>query len=151
MRKQVELCAKALKSAGLQPGECVTIALPNCPQALCLFYAVNLAGGVVSMIHPLSSEREIQYYLQTSRSVMVVTLDQLFGKFKNILVNTEVRLTIVTGIQDGLAFPKNVAYKMTAGRSSYVNSKVMIHVMLHSSVELFSYDYFVNDVIMNEG
>ena len=34
MRKQIELVAKALKSSGLQPGECVTIALPNCPQAL---------------------------------------------------------------------------------------------------------------------
>jgi long-chain acyl-CoA synthetase len=118
MRKQVELVAKALKSAGLKPGECVTIALPNCPQALVLFYGVNLAGGVASMIHPLSSEREIEYYLKTSKAVMAVTLDQLFGKFKNILVNTDVRLTIVTGIQDGLVFPKNVAYKMTAGRKT---------------------------------
>jgi len=41
-----------------------------------------------------------------------------FYKFKNILVNTDVRLTIVTGIQDGLAFPKNVAYKLTAGRKT---------------------------------
>ncbi|MCR5203752.1 MAG: AMP-binding protein [Lachnospiraceae bacterium] len=118
MRKQVELVAKALKSAGLKPGECVTIALPNCPQALVLFYGVNLAGGVASMIHPLSSEREIEYYLKTSKAVMAVTLDQLFGKFKNILVNTDVRLTIVTGIQDGLVFPKNVAYKMTVGRKT---------------------------------
>ncbi|MBR3581730.1 MAG: AMP-binding protein [Lachnospiraceae bacterium] len=118
MRKQVELAAKALKNAGLKPGECVTIALPNCPQALVLLYAVNLAGGVASMIHPLSSEREIEYYLKTSRAVMVVTLDQLFGKFENILEASEVRLTIVTGIQDGLVFPKNVAYKMTAGRKT---------------------------------
>ena len=118
MRKQVEDIAKSLKAAGLQPGECVTIALPNCPQALCLFYAVNLAGGVASMIHPLSSEMEIENYLHTSRSVMVVTLDQLFGKFKNILDGTEVRMTIITGIQDGLAFPKNVAYMMTAGRKT---------------------------------
>ena len=118
MRKQIELVAKALKSSGLQPGECVTIALPNCPQALVLLYAVNLAGGVASMIHPLSSAREIEYYLHTSRAVMVVTLDQLFGKFKDALDNTEVRLTVITGIQDGLAFPKNVAYKMTAGRKT---------------------------------
>ena len=118
MRKQVEIVAKSLKSSGLQPGECVTIALPNCPQALVLFYAVNLAGGIASMIHPLSSEREIDYYLKTSRAVMVVTLDQLFGKFRNILDDSEVRLTVVTGIQDGLVFPKNVAYKMTAGRKT---------------------------------
>ena len=118
MRKQVELCAKALKSTGLKPGECVTIALPNCPQALVLLYAVNLAGGIASMIHPLSSEREIEYYLKTSKAVIAVTLDQLFPKFKNIIGNTDVRLTIVTGIQDGLVFPKNVAYKMTAGRKT---------------------------------
>ena len=118
MRKQIELVAKALKSSGLQPGECVTIALPNCPQALVLLYAVNLAGGVASMIHPLSSAREIEYYLKTSRAVMVITLDQLVGKFMEALENSEVRLTVITGIQDGLAFPKNVAYKMTAGRKT---------------------------------
>ena len=54
----VETCAKALKTIGVREGDRVTIAMPNCPQAIYLFYAVNLVGGIANMIHPLSAEKE---------------------------------------------------------------------------------------------
>ena len=28
-----------------------------------MFYAVNLAGAIANMIHPLSAEKEIEFYL----------------------------------------------------------------------------------------
>ena len=54
--EQIETCAKALKTIGIREGDKVTIAMPNCPQAIYLFYAVNLVGGIANMIHPLSAE-----------------------------------------------------------------------------------------------
>ena len=56
--EQVEICAKALKTIGVREGDRVTIAMPNCPQSIYLFYAVNLVGGIANMIHPLSAEKE---------------------------------------------------------------------------------------------
>ena len=53
--QQVEQCAKALKTIGVREGDKVTIAMPNCPQAIFMFYAVNLVGGIANMIHPLSA------------------------------------------------------------------------------------------------
>ena len=52
--REIEACAKSLKTLGIRAGDRVTIALPNCPQGVTLFYAVNLVGGVASMIrtHP---------------------------------------------------------------------------------------------------
>ena len=47
----------------------MTIAMPNCPQARhTCFYAVNLVGAIANMIHPLSSEKEIEFYLNESES-----------------------------------------------------------------------------------
>ena len=57
--QDVEICAKALRTIGVREGDRVTIAMPNCPQSVTLFYAVNLVGAVASMIHPLSAEKEI--------------------------------------------------------------------------------------------
>ena len=57
--KNIESCARSLKTIGVREGDKVTIALPNCPQAIYMFYAVNLVGAVANMIHPLSAEREI--------------------------------------------------------------------------------------------
>ena len=81
---EVENCAKALKTIGVREGDKVTIALPNCPQAIYLFYAVNLVGGICNMIHPLSAEKEIEFYLNVSESVTAITLDQFYNKFENI-------------------------------------------------------------------
>ena len=39
--------ATALQGMGLQPGERVSVMLPNCPQFVVSFYGVLLAGGVV--------------------------------------------------------------------------------------------------------
>ena len=63
MVQEIEKCAKSLKTLGVRPGDKVTIAMPNCPQAIYMFYAVNLVGGIANMIHPLSAEKEIEFYL----------------------------------------------------------------------------------------
>ena len=46
--KEIEQCAKALKTIGVREGDRVTIAMPNCPQAIQMFYAVNLVGGMIN-------------------------------------------------------------------------------------------------------
>ena len=56
MIRQIETCAKALRTIGIRENDKVTIALPNCPQGIFLFYAVNLVGAIANMIHPLSAE-----------------------------------------------------------------------------------------------
>jgi len=114
--QQVEVCAKALRSIGLEEGDRVAIVMPNCPQAVCLFYAVNLAGGVANMIHPLAAEKEIEFCLQESRSVAAITLDQFYPKFRQIRRHTPLRHLIVTGMQDALPVPARVGYRLTAGR-----------------------------------
>ena len=81
--KEIEDCAKALRTIGVREGDKVTIAMPNCPQAIQMFYAVNLVGGICNMIHPLSAEKEIEFYLNESESVTAITLDQFYNKFES--------------------------------------------------------------------
>ncbi|MGA6924270.1 MAG: AMP-binding protein, partial [Desulfosarcina sp.] len=80
----IDRCAGALVGMGLKPGDRMTIAMPTCPQAIICFYAVNKLGGVASMIHPLSTSTEIEFYLNLSRSRFALTLDAFYGKFKEI-------------------------------------------------------------------
>ena len=74
MLREVERCAKALKTIGIRENDRVTIAMPNCPQAIFMFYAVNMVGAVANMIHPLSAEKEIEFYLNESESITAITL-----------------------------------------------------------------------------
>ena len=81
---RIERCAMALRTIGVRENDRVTIAMPNCPQAVYMFYAINLIGAVANMIHPLSAEKEIEFYLNESKSVTAITLDQFYHKFESI-------------------------------------------------------------------
>ena len=69
MWDKIVACGKALKAIGIREGDKVTICMPNCPQAISMFYAVNMVGAIANMIHPLSAESEIAFYLRDSGSV----------------------------------------------------------------------------------
>ncbi len=114
--KEIEACAKALRTIGVREGDKVTIAMPNCPQAIQMFYAVNLIGGVCNMIHPLSAEKEIEFYLNESESVTAITLDQFYNKFENIRHNTKVVNIVIASIKDELSKPVRAGYMLTEGR-----------------------------------
>ncbi|MBQ1620447.1 MAG: AMP-binding protein, partial [Oscillospiraceae bacterium] len=116
MIMEIERCAKALKTIGIREGDKVTIAMPNCPQAIYLFYAVNLVGGIANMIHPLSAEKEIEFYLNESESVLAITLDQFYDKFERIRQNTKVINIVIASVKDALSKPIRAGYMLTAGR-----------------------------------
>ncbi|MBO5728109.1 MAG: AMP-binding protein, partial [Oscillospiraceae bacterium] len=116
MVQKIEICAKALKTIGVREGDKVTIAMPNCPQSIFLFYAINLVGGIANMIHPLSAEKEIEFYLNESGSVTAITLDQFYHKFERVRKNTKVVNLVIASIRDELSKPIKAGYMLTEGR-----------------------------------
>ena len=116
MIEEIQRCAKSLRTIGVREGDCVTIAMPNCPQAIYVFYAANLIGAIANMVHPLSSEKEIEFYINESKSVTVVTLDQFYHKVEAISQNTCAVNIVIARIRDALSKPLKAGYMLTEGR-----------------------------------
>lgn len=115
--QEVYVCAKALRAIGVKPGDRVTICMPNCPQTVIMFYAVNLMGGIANMIYPLSSENEIEFFINHSKSVCALTMDMFYGKFEAIRKNLKALKTLVIArIPDALSVPMKAGYALTQGR-----------------------------------
>ncbi len=113
---QVEICARALKAIGIRRDDKITICMPNCPQTVIMFYAVNLVGGIANMVHPLSSENEIEFFIKESGSIAAVTLDQFYHKFEAIRQNVDLSNVIIASIKDELSKPLKAGYMLTEGR-----------------------------------
>lgn len=113
---KVDKCARALAAIGVKPGESVTICMPNAPQAVIMFYAVNKVGAIANMVHPLSSEKEIEFCLKESGSVVCLTLDQFYEKFEHIRPNVSLRTLILTSVKDVLSPVKKKGYYLVEGR-----------------------------------
>ena len=116
LQKNIESCARSLRTIGIRPGDSVTIAMPNCPQGIYMFYAVNMVGGIASMVHPLSSEKELEFYINETDSVLVVTLDQFYHKIEAIRQNTGLINVVIARIRDELSQPIRAGYMLTEGR-----------------------------------
>lgn len=108
---QIEVCAKALIAQGVKQGDAVTVCLPNVPQAVIMFYAINRIGAIASMVHPLSAENEIMFYLNETNSRLAITLSRFYDKFEAIKGKTKVEKIIVATIGEALPLVKSIAYK----------------------------------------
>ncbi len=114
--QEIHLCARALKSVGIRAGDRITVAMPNCPQTVIMFYAINLVGAIANMVHPLSSEKEIEFFLKESGSISAITLDQFYHKFEAIRQNVDLDNIIIASIKDALSRPIKTGYMLTEGR-----------------------------------
>ena len=108
---EIDACAKALTAQKIKAGDRVTICLPNVPQAVIMFYAINKIGAVASMVHPLSAENEILFYLNESESKLAITLSQFYEKFEGLKGKTKVEKVVVAKIGEALPTIKGIAYK----------------------------------------
>ena len=109
--------ARAFAAMGIKKGDHVTVCMPNAPQTVLSFYALNYIGAIANMIHPLSGENEIAFYLNDSHSVAAVTLDQFYGKFASIRQDApELKKLLLTSVADALSPLMKIGYKLTEGR-----------------------------------
>jgi long-chain acyl-CoA synthetase len=113
---EVDQFAAALSALGLAPGARLTISMPTSPQGLIAFYAANKLGAVCSMIHPLSPPREIEFYLNASRSTHALTLDAFYPAFREAMDRTPCRTLILARIPDYLPALKALGFRLTKGR-----------------------------------
>lgn len=114
--EQVRLCARAYKAIGVRNGDRVTLALPNCPQAVLSFYALSCIGAIANMVHPLSAQNELEFFINESESVTVVTLDQFYNKIEAIRRNTKLLNIVIASVKDELSPALRTGYMLTEGR-----------------------------------
>ena len=108
----IEKAAKGLLHEGIKKGDRVTICMPNTPQGIICLYALNRIGAIANMVHPLSAEKNITFYVDFSKSKMILTLDMFYEKVKCAVNASEGKPRIIVArIQDELPFPLNTIYR----------------------------------------
>lgn len=106
--RQIDRCAQALGSFQIRKGDSVSVILPNMPQAVIAFYALNKLGAVANMIHPLSARKEIAYFLQLSGSKLILALDSTADKLEGLTADP----VILVSPDSFMPLPLGIAYRL---------------------------------------
>ena len=104
--KKIEKAARALKNYGVKEGDKVTIVMPNMPEGIIMVYAVNMVGAICNMVHPLSSEKELEYYIEAAQSKYVLVYDGVFDKVYRLRDTAKLERIIVVRPTTGMGFLK---------------------------------------------
>ena len=124
---RIETCANSFLELGVKPGDYVTIAMPNTPEAVVAFYAANLIEAIANMIHPKSSINEVRSAVMLTKSRTIVACNINLDSGTGVLENLDTLLkdeeihnilenVIVANPNDSMPLPLSIGYEITRGR-----------------------------------
>ena len=100
--------AAGIRRLGIQNGSRVILLLPNSPQFLITYYGILKAGAVVVPLNPLSSERELEFYLTDSGAEAVITIPLFLNKVVSLRDKIPLKHIVYSRLSDFLPFPLNL-------------------------------------------
>lgn len=111
--KLINICASNMTNMGVKKDSIVTICMPNTPEAVIAFYALNKIGAVANMIHPLSGQTEIKSMLNEVKSEVIITIDMAYNKILKIVDETNIKKIIAVSPSDSMSIIMKKIYKHT--------------------------------------
>ncbi|MCL2607304.1 MAG: AMP-binding protein [Methanomassiliicoccaceae archaeon] len=123
LMSDIDTVSNALVSMGVKKGDRVMICLPNTPHAVTLFYSINRIGAVAVMVHPLSSKKEVEFYINDSGSEIAVTLDRFCRSFDGLERTTPLKKLVVADISKFLNPLLKTAYRIKSRKIPKVEMK----------------------------
>lgn len=79
--ERISAFEKAFIRRGFSAGDVITLALPNIPVAVYIFYAANKLGITVCLVHPLEPLDRIAYFASKVGSKAVFMFDEITEKY----------------------------------------------------------------------
>lgn len=125
-KNEIEECARSLREIGVKEGDIVTVIAPNMPEAIILFYGINMAGAVSNMVHPLSAKKELESYLKMTKSKYVFALDITIDKIMEIKENTYIDKLVILSASNRMNSIVKFAYNLTQKKSKIPNEDYII-------------------------
>ena len=104
-----DLFAASIRSLDIRKGDRVILLLPNSPQFLIAYYGLLKAGAVVVPLNPLSTERELEFYLRDSGAETLITIPLFLNKVTSLRGKTPLKHIVYSRLADFLPFPLNLA------------------------------------------
>jgi len=121
-----------LRISGFRAKEIVTLCLPNIPEALVLFYALNQIGCIVSFIHPNIPISQYEATLKSINSDKLFILNTLTDTIKSLkqvnLFNSMYSVSVSTYLQ----FNKKIFLRV---KELYLENQLLPHSNLASQDE----------------
>ncbi|HYA15467.1 MAG TPA: AMP-binding protein [Syntrophales bacterium] len=94
--RYVNALANGLRNLGIQKGDKVAVMLPNCPEFVISYFAIQKIGAVAVTLNILSTSYELRYLLANSDSKCLITETPLAKRYEEIREDIPLCSKIIT-------------------------------------------------------
>jgi long-chain acyl-CoA synthetase len=124
--EEVNRLSDSLNKLGVGKGTRVAVFLPNCPQFITIFFAVQALGGIFIAFNPMYSAYELKQRLKDCKPRIFITLDLFLNKVKEIRDDVTIDHIIITSVATELPTIKKYLYKLiTIGKRSTIEKSLL--------------------------
>ncbi|WP_293769738.1 long-chain-fatty-acid--CoA ligase [uncultured Corynebacterium sp.] len=109
---QVRAAAAGLKAFGIRPGDKVAIVLPNCPQHIAAFYAVQLLGATVVEHNPLYTAHELEGLFQDHGARIAIAWDKTASTLERLRASTNLETIIAVNMVEAMPPVQRLALRL---------------------------------------
>lgn len=112
LNKLVDRTADILQNRlGIKPGDIVLVALPNIPEVIILFYALNKIGAIANLVHPLTPYNQVKSIIRKTSAKLAFLFEQRVakevGKYRQLA-----DMIYIARIEDFLPLNKKLCYHL---------------------------------------
>ena len=102
--------ADSLQKLGIKRGDRIGIYLPNCPQFVIAFFAINRLGATIVPFNTQYVDHELEYQINDSGARTIICIDITYGRVRKLRDKKIVDLdnVIVASLHDEISFSKRV-------------------------------------------
>jgi long-chain acyl-CoA synthetase len=115
--EQVERAAGGLRKLGVEPGDRVALALPNCPQHVVAFYAVLRLGAIAVEHNPLYTPREIRHQFEVTAPIVAIVWDKIADVVATLPEDARPAAVVSVRLPDAMPFGKRFALRLPVAKA----------------------------------
>ncbi len=129
--RNIDIIAESFRNKGVKEGDIITVSMPTIPETFYIFYALSKIGAISNMIDPRKSPEEMEEYINSVNSKLLVVIDAAYKKIKKVRENTSLTDIIVVSASESLPNKIKIAYNLT--NKKMINKKEMKDIILWNS------------------
>lgn len=136
LRKNVDMCAKALIANGVKSGDFVSLCLLAIPEVVYLLYAVNKIGAVCNFLVLNATEKDLHRQIALCDSKLIVTMDMVENKIVNAAIGTSAEKIVSVSVSQSMPFYLSALMKLKRAKAGTSSSAIRWIEFLKSGLHI---------------
>lgn len=123
LNKMILQVESSFRSLDVQKGDVVTVAIPNIPENVFIFYALNKIGAIVNMVDLRMKGNMLKDAINEVNSKLMVGCDWFSENINEIINDTKLNKVIITSPSDSMPLILKQLYNLSTKKCKFDNPK----------------------------